>query len=339
MPPPPPPAAVTTPLPAREASPPISPQPPLRETPRQATPLPAAQPALTPQPLQTYTGDFIDRVQKTRASRATVLAAEQDAQQGAPKIEIPKKPFPIALIYSIAGVVLLIAGGVGAYVAYTNYLTIYIPITLTPTVAAPITVDDRVSISGIGAALTHHIAESANVPLAAGTVRLLYRAGPGVAASSTSQSLFVLLGTSAPDILLRNIKSKGSMVGIIATQSAGAGSSQSPFFILSVASFNETFSGMLYWEPHMIEDLAPLFSSHSLSSATSTAATIPPNVPASTHGTFVDDTVANHDVRIYRDASGQSVLIYGYWNPTTLVIARDPAAFTDILGRLANARP
>lgn len=54
--------------------------------------------------------------------------------------------------------------------------------------------------------------------------------------------------------------------------------------------------------------------------------------------TFHDEVVANHDVRLYRDALGQSIVLYGYWNQTTLVIARDPAAFTEIIARLANAR-
>jgi hypothetical protein len=53
---------------------------------------------------------------------------------------------------------------------------------------------------------------------------------------------------------------------------------------------------------------------------------------------FHDEVVANHDVRIYRDAAGQSVLLYGYWNQTTLVIARDPAAFTEIVQRLGTSR-
>ena len=54
--------------------------------------------------------------------------------------------------------------------------------------------------------------------------------------------------------------------------------------------------------------------------------------------TFHDETVANHDVRIYRDSAGRSILLYGYWNQTTLIIARDPAAFTEIVNRLANVR-
>ena len=61
-------------------------------------------------------------------------------------------------------------------------------------------------------------------------------------------------------------------------------------------------------------------------------------VAAGSVATFHDEVVSNHDVRIYRDAAGKSILLYGYWNQFTLVIARDPAAFTEILGRLATSR-
>ena len=71
-------------------------------------------------------------------------------------------------------------------------------------------------------------------------------------------------------------------------------------------------------------------------STSSPQATVPPARTFSIF--FFDEVVANHDVRIYRDAEGRSILLYGYWNQTTLVIARDPSAFAEILGRLATSR-
>jgi hypothetical protein len=52
---------------------------------------------------------------------------------------------------------------------------------------------------------------------------------------------------------------------------------------------------------------------------------------------FRDEVVSNHDVRVYRDASNKSLIIYGYWDQKTLIIARDPAGFAEILARLATA--
>jgi hypothetical protein len=52
---------------------------------------------------------------------------------------------------------------------------------------------------------------------------------------------------------------------------------------------------------------------------------------------FVDEVIANHDARVYSDAGGE-VIVYGYWNQNTLVLARDTAAFTEIMSRLATSK-
>lgn len=334
--PPPPPIPVAPPPPPVRA--PLPPPPPV--------PPPAPRPVAPPElvgALQTYTTDFADRVKETRASRATLIASEQDSRQGAPKQEEPEKKSSLMVrVYAGMGVLLLIAGGVGVYVAYTRYVAAHMPIFVTPpAVAAPILVEDRVKVSGTGDALMHALAESVNVPLAAGTVRLLYTIGSATT-SSDAEPILTTLHTSAPGILIRNITAKGSMAGVIATK-AGV-ESQSPFFILSVAAYNETFAGMLQWEPRMQSDLNLLFPPYTfaLASSTSASSTTPITLPQPVSlgkATFVDDTVANHDVRIYRDARGHSILLYGYWNLKTLIIARDPAAFTEILQRLASAHP
>lgn len=299
-----------------------------------------------PTPLQTYADDFSQRMKETHASAATVLAVEQDSAIGAPRMEEPQASSRGNLLYVLAGIVLLAIGGAGAYVAYTRYAVQMQPIILAPTVAAPIFVDEREQISGTGTALAQAIVQSATRPLVAGIVRFLH-----LDPSTATESVFSSLRTPAPDILRRNIRAAGSMAGII-----NVSGSQSPFFILSVVAYSDTFSGMLAWEPKMPNDLAQLFPPHpsplpAMQAATSTmatstaktnvktpaSATTTPSVPTSQPG-FIDKVVANHDTRAYRDAAGKTVLLYGYWNQTTLVIARDEASFVEILGRLATSR-
>jgi len=303
-----------------------------------------------PTVLKTYSSDFLERMKATRASTATVLAAEQDSAALPPE-EPRQKSSHSGVLYSIAGAVLLIAGGFGAYSAYVQYLSTSEPIVLAPTVTAPIFVDDREQVSGRGSTLSQAIQQSVGRRLTAGTVRLLYL---GTATTST-MSVFEALETPAPGVLLRNIDAAQSMAGVV-----NAGGTQSPFFILSVTSYSVTFAGMLRWEPLMPRDLAKLFPPHSAlvpaSVATTTVTTVStsspqaipkksPTTPATTTplapasaGIFSDVVVANHDVRVYRDSSGRDVLLYGYWNQTTLVIARDVAAFTEVLKRLATSR-
>ncbi|MEK7114339.1 MAG: hypothetical protein AAB850_02195 [Patescibacteria group bacterium] len=262
-------------------------------------------------PLKTYAGDFSDRIKEENASFATVLAAEQDS--GPLVVEKEKPKFSRSgILYTIAGSMLLIASITGAYIAYTRYRAAVAPVEPAPSALAPIFVDDREQISGTGQALSQAIEQSTARLLASGSVRLLY-----LASTTPERSVFAALHTSAPDVVLRNIRTESSMAGVV-----HVGGTQSPFFILSVASYSDTFAGMLSWERSMPRDLAVLFP---LNASTTVAA-------------FRDEVVSNHDVRVYRDDTGKSILLYGYWNQATLVIARDPAAFAEIVQRLSTSR-
>ncbi len=313
---------------AQEAAPQPKPQPPKEEIRSFPVPPPLEAPprpteiGRSPLPLKTYGGDFSTRMKETRASTATVLAAEQDSTFR-PSAASPEQFSRSGLIFSIAGVLLLILGAAGAYIAYTRYLSVSAPVVLTLSVKAPIFVDEREQIAGTGLALSRAIAESVAHPITQGAVRLLYTEG------ATTTSIFSALQEPAPGSLLRNISAASSMAGVIRIKG-----SQSPFFILSITSFSNTFAGMLEWERVMPRDLAQFFPPYaSGQTASSTTATSTPVAIAE----WRDEVIANHDARVYRDTSGRSVLLYGYWDQATLVIARDPAAFTEILARLATS--
>ena len=129
-------------------------------------------------PIETYSGDFAERIKETQASTATILAAEQDAEPQ-PTVDVtpdeePKKIPLSSILYIIAGVILLIIGITGSYIAYTRYLTAVTPIAVAPSVRAPIFVDEREVVSGTGTALLRAIEQSSTRTLTAGTVRLLY---------------------------------------------------------------------------------------------------------------------------------------------------------------------
>ncbi len=66
---------------------------------------------------------------------------------------------------------------------------------------------------------------------------------------------------------------------------------------------------------------------------------MPVIVPKPKMLTFRDETLQNHDVRVYRDEAGRVVIVYGYWDRTTLIIARDLTVYTELLGRLSTSRP
>lgn len=307
-----------------------------------------------PTPIKTYAGDFSDRMKDTQASTATVLAAEQDAAPSIPYQSKPRSAFGGFLLI-FAGAILFFASGFGAYFVYSRFAVTIDPIISASLVSTPIFVDEREQVSGTGAVLLSAIRQSINRPLAPDTVRLIYSAN----ATSTDNSIFSALQIPAPNILLRNINALGSMAGILKI-----GGDQSPFFILSVFSYNDTFSGMLSWEPLMPRDLAQLFPSYEeatsiISAATSTLATTTTAIASTTAPKIVsksattttatssaqtssvgfhDEVVSNHDVRVYRDVEDRIVFLYGYWDQMTLIIARNPTAFVEIVRRLASSR-
>ncbi len=300
---------------------------------RKPAPVPPPEPPAVA-PLETYSGDFSDRLKEKHASTATVLAAEQDSapRETRPAPSEDTKPSRAGVLYVIAGVVLVLAGGTGAYIAYSRYTAANAPVVSVQGAAAPIFVDERQEISGSGQALLKAIMQSNASALSGNLVRLLYIA-------STTESVFAQLPVDAPLILVRNVNADGSMAGIVNVNGV-----QNPFFILSVASYSNTFAGMLAWETLMQRDLNPLFPAYppifvATTTTTKTGqATTTTVLVATTKPGFRDEVVSNHDARVYRDAAGRVLLIYGYWNQSTLVIARDAAAFSEVLGRLANSR-
>lgn len=291
-------------------------------------------------PLQTYASDFKDRIDETHASALTVLAAEQDAT---PQIrvdtDVTTEESPQKNRWFIGGgIILLIAGLLGVGVGLSKYLVATRPVGIATTATIPIFVDTKSLISGSGTSLIQSIKQATIDPLPVNTVRLL-----SFATSSTEgTNILTQLNFRAPGILLRNINSEGSMIGIVNTKSG-----QAPFFVLSVDSYSSTFSGMLSWEPIMtsnLESIYPPYTSGVLSVSTESTTTPTLSLPTPTTTQSIskrvgwrDEVVSNHDVRVYRDASNRSVVLYGYWNQSILIIARDSAAFAEIAGRLATA--
>ena len=260
----------------------------------------------------------------SHASTATVLAAEQDAKK-APVRAAASPHSSRGSLAVAAGVLLLLIGAAGAYAAYARYLAgSATPVLLSPTALAPIFVDESEEISGTAEALREAMRRSLRQPLTRGAVRFLYRS------ALSEGSVFAALELPAPDMLLRNIETEGGMAGVVATS---GGTASSPFFILPVASYSETFAALLAWEREMPRDLSWLFEPAPGVSSGAAA----PAVSAVAESAFRDEVVANHDARVYRDSAGREQLVYGYWSPRVLVIARDRLAFAEIIGRLATA--
>ena len=308
--------------------------PPVRVAP---PPLPRKIVADAPAPLHTYKTDFADRIDTKAASNFSVLAAEQDARRGEPQPAAkPKSVIPTLLMSGL----LVVVGAVGVYAAY-SFATRTPVLPLAATVPSLVFADEYKELTGTGDTLMEELAATAREPLVSGNVLVTYV----TSATTTPKGVFAQplpggalianLQLPAPDILLRNLE-LASTVGIIS-----AGEEIRPFFVLRVSSYERTFAGMLDWEDTIERDLDRLYPRYPDPSppanATSTPeldTPLPVAVPEAPE--FVNAIVANHDVRVLRDSFGRSILLYGYRDKATLIIARDEAAFRELVGRLVR---
>jgi hypothetical protein len=297
------PVPLPPPPPAPEPAPPLLPPLPPALIPEAQR---AEERAARPAALHTYSSDFADEVRARDASQADIVAAEEDRPREAPTRASERASDPALTRLAVALVALGILAAGGAY-TYTHR-SVAIP--LSPASPTRIFVDEQQELSGQGSILAAALERSIANPPAINGVRLLTLA-------SSSGSVFAALDLPAPAILLRNLESAGSLAGVV-NDAHGA----SPFFILSVDSYADTFAGMLDWELSMGHDLAALYPAY--------AATGTPPV-------FRDETVLNHDVRADIDGEGRTILLYGYFDPATLIIARDEEALAAVLDRLTNS--
>lgn len=299
-------------------------------------PIPAQPPAApvkpasaAPAPIHTYKTDFADHIDAKKASTFSVLAAQSD-EGAVPATRIKERSrFPVAIVF---GFVLILAGGGAVYYAL-NEVGREPAIPYVSNVPSLILADEHLKLEGEGVELMSALAASASLPLASEGVRVTYTArattspdGMPIDTPLPGGALLAALQLPAPEILLRNIES-ASTVGIV----QGATDARA-FFILKVSSYERTFAGMLEWEPRILADLELLYPPYpSADMGTSTPAVTV--LPA-----FEDEILANRDVRVLRDTLGRTLILYGYRDKETLIIARDEASFLTLIERLSTSR-
>ena len=342
-----------------------------REPVPESTPLPNIEPVLkTPEireapapapvidegssPLHTYSSDFSDRIDSNQSSTFSVLAAQSDAMTGPVAKTEQKTDSKKGLYMALGGVLLLILAGGGSYAAY-RYVAQKSTVPLVDTVSSLIFADERVELMGEGTNLQNAMMASLNQPLADNKVRIFYITS---ASTTPDRGTFTsilpggaLLGSlqlQAPDILLRNVGPE-STVGAV-----HAGSETRMFFILRVLSYERTFAGMLGWEQTIKDNLSLFYPEYAQAplpaptiatttkivkgkrviATTTVEAVAPQYVPPH----FLDEVASNHNVRALKDASGRTILLYGYKDKDTLIIARDEAAFAELINRLSATK-
>jgi hypothetical protein len=312
---------------------------------------PAPRPTAEPAPLHTYSSDFAGRIDQRGASTFTVLAAEQDAGTPQPQAPAPKRGGGKMVLAIFSGILLIALGAGGVYATYQFVMTMRDTPIASFTLPTTVHADEFREINGTGLSLLLALAELTEETIVPGNVLVTYvnieRTNEDGTTSTGPAGAATLLRSAqvpAPDILLRNLGEE-STAGIISV-----GNARTPFFALRVDSYERTYAGMLTWEPLMARDLAvlyplnteeapaveaaPVATTTTTTTATTTISLEEPRAPSLALTRFADAIVANRDVRILRDTNGKALIVYGYADKRTLILARDEAAFAALLERI-----
>ena len=121
-----------------------------------------------------------------------------------------------------------------------------------------------------------------------------------------------ILKINAPSSLLRSFGSR-FMFGYY------GGSRNEPFLLLSISSFDHTYSGMIKWESLMNDDIGAIFSRYSLPVRDVTGTTTMILNPETESG-WSDETIRNKDLRILKNSKGETIILYSFVNKNTLLI-------------------
>ena len=312
------------------------------------TPTPPAAQQEGVRSIETYRGDIENLVKDKNVSVLSIAAAEA-ARRGSHQSDAiapstPKQSSGLLKtigLYALGLVLLVGASGALAYIVER-------PTSVATPPAAPaapfIAVDDTkdITIAGgtpraslMGSLTAARDSTSLSLGLIARllvTVASTTPAGTQVLMPIDAQSFFTIIAPNMPGALLRTI-SPTYLLGVhVYTTNA-------PFLILHVDSYEQAYAGMIAWEPYMQQDLAPLFTTAAPihipeeGIATSTPA---PSVQFFQTG-FTDSIVENHDARVIQNSSGDISLLWTFIDRNTLVIATNSTTVREIISRLKDA--
>ncbi|MHB1330649.1 MAG: hypothetical protein ACYCY6_01640 [Minisyncoccota bacterium] len=280
--------------------------------------------------IRTFEGDVADAIKKQNESLISIHRAEEKKRDAiktlAPDTE--KKPNHHegvkALGMAILTIIFIAGGGYGAYYAFNTYNVITAPPPDTTPVnqfigagvttdidASTLTRDETISL----------VSSSRSTPRDANAIEHLELRRGTLHDSEllSTESFLTRLASNAPRALIRSFNDL-FMLGILGSNPAHT------ILLIKLDSFENAFPGMLEWESKLRDDILPLFAS------TERIQTVPLNP------SFEDKTIQNHDARVMKNMSGETVLIYGFFDNSILIITDEEETFRTIINRLQSEK-
>ncbi len=169
-----------------------------------------------------------------------------------------------------------------------------------------------------GAGLVRAILAERGAKISSGSIQQIQLTeGEPVAPVTTEHFLVHYLLSSAPPSLVRAFDPLFSL-GLLGANSGEVG--PHTFLIIKLDSFENAFPGMLLWESGMGKDLLPIIN--------------PGTNSAATNSLFTDVTIQNKDARVLRDTTGNTVLLYSFYDNNYLIITDNESSLRAIVSAL-----
>ncbi len=268
------------------------------------------------QPVRTFSSDLADAVREQGGSVVRIAIAEEEKQRKEfQETSIKSKK---NMVFTILGFI-LIAGAIGGIVwgySYKKSASVA-PVVVDVKPSSIISAENSQTIDATGMEAKDIVAAVNAIVLApniqSGTIKNIV-VNQGAVRINTSQFIPAIGGAHAPADFLRSLDD--SMLGVYLYNKANL------FVVLHGTAHDFLLSGILAWEPYLLQELAPLFA------VDVTGA----NAPA-LNAKWNDAVIENRDARAVIGADKKPLLFYSFLDPNTIIIATDAKTLTAVVQR------
>lgn len=286
--------------------------------------------------IRTFQGDVASALHKQNESLISIQRSENAVREARKIFATPKSTEEIAqeesnkkLIFLLIGsLVLAVSSGLIGWYAYNGYMA-------KTALPAPESTPNRLLTSGSEVKIdASHLSreafvlgmgvETAKKVVSGAVVQIqLQKQTATTTVPLTAGDLLNLLESRAPGSLIRSLNPI-FMLGLLGNKTVSTSTDRlnHVFLLIKLDSFDNAFPGMLEWEKNMRDDILPIFASPATLATTSPIAL------------FSDLTIQNKDARILKDSTGQTVLLYSFFDNNMLIITDNEASLKTIIGKL-----
>lgn len=282
--------------------------------------------------LRTLEGDLANAIQKNNVSMVKMAMAEKTRQEKQGTFEEVVQQGNKNILYTVAAGILILLGIGGGLFVYFSRSNTPLPTDQTSSLAkgieSSLIYTEELKVIAIDGkdfqTLKKVINDEKNSLTNPGVVRrLVFTTGTGTTTKEVSiQDFLSIMRSRLPSELSRTMTGK-QIFGIYSHNPTDA------FTIIKTSSYDDSYSGMLNWEPYMEDDIGSLFIQRTdVISSTSTPVRKP----------FVDRVLENRDVRVLLNENGGIKMLYTFFDPNTIVITSNSDTLKEILFRLTNGK-